>query len=216
MKELKCSKCKEMLSEDKFAKAKDRKSGRRPSCKECDKAYQRKYAKENSGKKKAWKEANKDKWCGYLSKYHEDNKEKNNAKNKEWREKNKEYLRKYNKKRYDEYPMVRLRNNISNLVGHSLRRSGGSKAGTSFFEYVPYTLQQLKSHLESLFEPWMSWQNYGNPKDNEKTWWVDHILPQSSFNYTSMDDGEFTKCWALSNLQPLERIENIRKGNKIT
>ncbi len=27
-------------------------------------------------------------------------------------------------------------------------------------------------------------------------------------------DQEFKECWALSNLQPLEAIANIKKGNK--
>ncbi len=55
----------------------------------------------------------------------------------------------------------------------------------------------------------MSWENYGS------YWWLDHIKPRSSFNYESPDDKELKECWALENLQPLEKIANIRKGNKI-
>jgi 5-methylcytosine-specific restriction endonuclease McrA len=68
--------------------------------------------------------------------------------------------------------------------------------------------KDLIQHLESLFTSEMTWENYGT------YWHVDHIKPQSLFVYTSMTDDEFKKCWSLSNLQPLEAKENIRKSNK--
>ena len=76
-------------------------------------------------------------------------------------------------------------------------------------KYVGYTVQELVKHIESKFEDWMSWDNYGK-------WHIDHIKPKSLFNYTSFFDEDFKKCWALSNLQPLEAIENIKKRNKYT
>jgi hypothetical protein len=54
----------------------------------------------------------------------------------------------------------------------------------------------------------MTMENYGS------YWHIDHIKPRSLFTYTSIEDEQFKKCWALSNLQPLEALENIRKGNK--
>jgi len=33
--------------------------------------------------------------------------------------------------------------------------------------------------------------------------------------YTSLDDKLFQECWALSNLQPLEKIANVKKGNRL-
>jgi len=59
----------------------------------------------------------------------------------------------------------------------------------------------------------MTWENYGNDK---KSWSIDHIKPQSSFNYISVNDEEFKQCWALKNLQPLWHLENIKKSNKIS
>ena len=55
----------------------------------------------------------------------------------------------------------------------------------------------------------MSWENYGS------YWQINHIYPQSKLPYTSMEEENFKICWALSNLRPLEKITNIRKGNKI-
>jgi len=53
----------------------------------------------------------------------------------------------------------------------------------------------------------MNWNNYGN------YWAIDHIKPRSLFTYISPNDPEFKKCWSLDNLQPLEKIENIKKNN---
>lgn len=74
--------------------------------------------------------------------------------------------------------------------------------------------------MESLFEPWMSWNNYGKYEsktwddNNMKTWsWqIDHIIPHSTFKYTSMEDEEFKKCWSLENLRPLSSKQNFIDG----
>lgn len=112
-------------------------------------------------------------------------------------------------------PFAKLRQRISCAVGKSLKKSGSSKNRHSCFDYLPYSIQKLKEHLEKQFEPWMNWDNYGGKSNNkDKTWWIDHIKPQSQFQYTSMDDPLFVECWALNNLRPLEKISNIQKGAK--
>jgi len=73
---------------------------------------------------------------------------------------------------------------------------------------LAYTESQLRKHLEKQFVDGMTWENYGK-------WHVDHIIPKSHFKYVSTDDPEFKKCWALDNLQPLDGIENMRKGDRI-
>ena len=71
-----------------------------------------------------------------------------------------------------------------------------------------YTLDQLKNRIESNFTPEMNWQNY-------KSYWViDHIKAVCFFNFTSYDDPDFKRCWALENLQPLTFNENSKKGYK--
>jgi hypothetical protein len=82
-----------------------------------------------------------------------------------------------------------------------------NKGGHTWEDIVGYTLTDLQQHLESLFQPGMSWDNYGE-------WHVDHIHPKSSFTFTSRDDPEFRKCWALDNLQPLWAADNLAKGAK--
>jgi uncharacterized Fe-S center protein len=50
---------------------------------------------------------------------------------------------------------------------------------------------------------------------NKRTWNIDHIIPQSSLPYNSMEEENFQKCWALENLRPMEAFANIKKGKKI-
>jgi len=109
-------------------------------------------------------------------------------------------------------PHLKLKSNVSGIIHHRLRRRSLSKNGKSTFDFLPYTVDELKIHLESLFETWMNWDNWGRGKG---CWNIDHKKPDSSFDYKSVEDEEFQKCWALSNLQPMDAIENIKKGNKL-
>lgn len=43
-------------------------------------------------------------------------------------------------------------------------------------------------------------------------WHVDHIRPMSWFDTTNFN--EFTLCWSLDNLQPLEAVKNRMKSNR--
>lgn len=82
------------------------------------------------------------------------------------------------------------------------------KNGRHWETLVGYIAEDLMVHLESLFLVGMTWQNYGK-------WHVDHIIPRLAFHYTTVDDLDFKRCWALDNLQPLWGSDNIRKSAKI-
>ena len=92
----------------------------------------------------------------------------------------------------------------------------------SILKYLPYTIEDLKLYLESKFEWWMNWDNWGmydvkTWDDNNSltwTWNIDHIIPQSYFKYVSMEDEEFKRCWALENLRPYSAKQNILDGNR--
>jgi hypothetical protein len=90
-----------------------------------------------------------------------------------------------------------------------------SKLGHAIFDYLPYTAEELVKHIESLWEPWMNWGNHGKYRANEDTWQIDHIIPQSKLKFKDFNDPNFHTLWALKNLQPLETMANIKKGNKI-
>lgn len=101
-------------------------------------------------------------------------------------------------------PHFKLKKNVSCMIYQKLKHN---KGGKSILHFLPFTIPELKLHLEKQFESWMSWQNYGQ-------WHIDHIIPQSFFNYTSFSDPKFKECWSLSNLRPLSAKENIKKGAK--
>ena len=88
---------------------------------------------------------------------------------------------------------------------HALKAMKGFRC---WRDLVGYSLDELATHLESMFTPGISWDNYGTE------WHVDHIVPKSWFDYTSTDDPKFKECWALTNLQPKLKRDNLSKGNR--
>jgi len=95
------------------------------------------------------------------------------------------------------------------MVARLCASRGGSKAGYSWEVAIGYTADDLVKHLENLFLPGMTWNNYGT------AWHVDHIIPVRAFNFNSVHDEDFKRCYALSNLRPLWAMENIKKGGKL-
>lgn len=112
----------------------------------------------------------------------------------------------YDKMRRD--PSKRLRKSISNLIRDCVAKHSAFKEG-SFPKYVDWTVDELKMHLESLFQPGMTWENYGRGG-----WHIDHRIPDSWFDYSSIKDEGFKKSWALENLQPMWEKENCSKSNR--
>lgn len=136
-------------------------------------------------------------------------KRKNPEKVKEIKKRNKnKHREKYNKaealrikeKRKND-PLWGLSKNLSKAIWECLK---GRKGGRSWKILVSFTIEELKIHLEFLFDENMSWSNYGS------YWHLDHIKPLSWFNLET----EFDKAWDISNLQPMEGIANISKGNR--
>jgi hypothetical protein len=114
----------------------------------------------------------------------------------------------------------RLRKVFSKSIHRELRNLLSNERYVSFTNHLPYTIKELKTHLEQQFEPWMTWENWGVYRkelwndDDSGTWvWhIDHIKPSSEFIYQSMQDEQFKTCWALSNLRPLSAKQNISEG----
>lgn len=154
-----------------------------------------------------------------IKKWGQEHPENRKKSRKKWGQKNPEYKKEYRKEhikqirkhmnayakqRREKDPKFRLDQNMRNLISYSLK---GKKAGRKWETLVSYTLKELMEHLENQFDDKMNWENYGN------YWEVDHIKPRSLFKYTSSEDQEFKECWALKNLQSLEKTANLRKSN---
>ena len=101
--------------------------------------------------------------------------------------------------------MFRLRRNLARAVCGYIKRHGGVKAFKTI-DLIGCNRHELRAHLERLFKPGMTWENYG------RIWHVDHKKPCSLFNLADVE--EQRTCFHWSNLQPLFAAENISKGNR--
>ncbi len=172
----------------------------------------REYYQQNKEKvqqyQKEWREKNRKRRLQQHRDYYQKNREKILTSQKEYNKKNKEkrlqYKGKWQKYQRKTNPRYRLDENMGTAIWVSLKNK---KAGRKWETLASYSLEELIEHLEKQFNSKMNWDNYGS------YWAVDHLRPRSLFNYTSSDDLEFKQCWSLKNLQPLEKIENIKKGN---
>lgn len=212
-----CCVCKQLLPFELFSKNKKAKDGLKWACKKCS------YKREATNQKK-YRDLHKEKKSDYNKTYHEKNKDTKKAYDKAYYQLNKGKIsiRKTarTKKRKKEDPAFRLRILISSAINHALKFNQSSKNNVSCLEYLPYTVQDLKEHIEKQFKPWMNWSNHGkynattwNNKDKTTwTWNLDHKKPQSDLPYTSMTDDNFKICWSLDNLRPYSAKQNILDG----
>ena len=159
---------------------------------------------------KKWRDNNKNHTSKVYKNWSKDNRDHLRSYHEIWRkdnEKHKETCRNYENNRRRTDPIHRLNCNIRTAVYFILKENNMKKYKRTF-ETLGYTSQELYDHLNGLLNDGMTWENYGQ-------WHVDHRLPITSFNFKSVEDDEFKKCWSLSNLQPMWGDENIRKYNHI-
>jgi len=217
-----CSKCKLEKDKSEFPKNANTKTGLYAWCRCCQEQYNKKYKLEHKAEIKVQRREYKATHKEEIREYNKSREEENRKYKLEHKEESRKYHREYDKNRKLIDLNFKLHARLSNAIYLSLKRSGSSKAGESCFDHIPYTTKRLISYIESLFEWWMNWDNWGryNPQtwdDNDHTTWtwqIDHIIPKSHFHFTSMDDPEFQKCWALENLRPYSAKQNLLDGNR--
>lgn len=72
--------------------------------------------------------------------------------------------------------------------------------------YIGCSFNDAMIRLQSQFKKGMTWDNHGTK------WTIDHIVPLSAFDLTNPNDRRMANH--ISNLRPMLRIDNIRKGSK--
>lgn len=183
-------------------------------------SYKKEHKSEIDNKNKEYREINRQKIRDRDLIYYHENREKRIADGK--RNPNRKINRRNSQTSRRKDPVFRIRQNISLSINKAIKRNGGTKNG-SILKYLPYTIQELKQHLEKQFESWMNWNNWGVynqdtwDDNNQSTWtWnIDHIIPKSTFNYISMCEESFFKCWSLDNLRPYSAKQNIIDQNRM-
>ena len=106
--------------------------------------------------------------------------------------------------RYATDPGFKLKKRLLNGIYNYFKRG----VNDGIVKLLPYTMDELKTHLESQFDNSMNWANYGS------YWSLDHIRPISSFDIIDEKSEDFLKCWGLFNLRPLENTRNFEKRDK--
>lgn len=156
-------------------------------------AYNKEYYAENRQESKdrfrSWVQDNALRRKEYMRLWHVENPEKN---------------RSYSKRRLENI-RVRIENAVRCRIWATIIR--GSKNGRRSLSLLGYSAEDLRAHIQRQFSQGMTWDNYGE-------WHIDHVIPLSSFNYQTPDDPEFKAAWAMTNLRPLWKIDNLRKGAK--
>lgn len=192
--------------------------------------HKRKWAENNREKvkeaRKKWKDNNKERNVELQKQYRERNadkikerrkvyNDKNKEKHKEYYKENREkiitYQREYKKKKKETDPLFKLKNNFSKLLFMSFKRKGYTKKSRTHV-ILGCDFDTFKKHLESQFEPWMTWDNKGLYNGQSNFGWdIDHIIPQSN----AKTEEEFLKINHYTNLQPLcSHINRDIKKNK--
>ena len=127
-------------------------------------------------------------------------------------EQHKAYIRKHylkNRETIIARDIERRRNNIKRKISSALRSrlncaiKRGQKGGSAVRD-LGCSVEDLKKHLESQFQPGMTWNNWATDG-----WHIDHIEPLSSFNL--QDPEELKKACHYTNLQPLWAEDHYEK-----
>jgi hypothetical protein len=140
-----------------------------------------------------------------IKQYRTDNKDKTKQYRIQNRDKNKEYFKYYSKQRRQNNILFKLISNLRSLISNSIRNKGYNKCSKSTV-ILGCTWEEFKQHIESQFEPWMTWDNYGCkiPLGPNITWDLDHIIPINN----AITEEDIIRLNHYTNFQPLCSYHN--------
>lgn len=163
--------------------------GQSRQCKVCTCERTRRYAA-----------ARKEQYAQYGRNYRKENPEAASLAQKKWRKNNRESFNSMHRRIRRDNPNARVADRFRGRL-RELVRSKHKKS----LDILGCTPDQLRAHLESLWLPGMSWDNYGL-----HGWHIDHKKPCSGFDLTQPSQVE--QCFHYSNLQPMWAFDNLSKG----
>jgi len=137
--------------------------------------------------------------------YYRKNRQQILSKKKEYYERNKKVIKKRVQIRHDqriqEDIQYKLRWSLRNRLRCAIKRN--LKTGSAVKD-LGCTIADFKSHIESLWQDGMNWNNW-----TTNGWHIDHIKPLRDFDLTNPE--ELKRACHYSNLQPLWADDNYKK-----
>jgi hypothetical protein len=218
-KEKLCKKCGVSKPFEELVKNKESKDGVRNCCKECrnkqfniiDNKPEHKERKKNYSLIPDVKDKKKQYNKAYSKDYYSYPNVKKHVKNYINIPENKDRKNNIYKQRREYDSIFRLQTNIRALIYHSFFDYDFKKSSKTAI-ILGCSYKEFHIYLESLFEPWMNWNNHGVYTGNyNETWQIDHIKPLASAN----TEEDIIRLNHYTNLRPLCSRKNLEKGDKI-
>jgi hypothetical protein len=211
-----CCSCKELLPVDNFYKVPLLKSkcGLSSNCKDCSNEKSRLYRLNLDDETKKLKNKQSYEWHLRRSEWDKEYVEKTKIRHyervkyklkndKEYKNKRREYSKEFASNRRKNDPIFNFKVLIGSNIRTAFKRGGFSKTGRTH-EILGIDFDGFVEHIETQFSEGMTWDNMGE-------WQLDHKIPISLGN--TKDDT--IRLNHYSNFQPLWKIDNILKSNKI-
>jgi len=205
-----CIKCNMTKKLDNFYIRKNNRVENR--CKSCIKEINKNRKEEIRNYKKEYYSRNKELINLKIQNLNADDKEKirnskkrhyenNKSKYKEYYKNNKEKRRDYHKEKMNNDIVYKLKHGFNRRLNKSLKRGKFIKSNSiPFLESIGCSFEDFKLYLESKFEYWMKWENYGLYNGELNYGWdIDHIIPSSS----AKTEEDIIRLNHYTNLQPL-------------
>ncbi len=128
-----------------------------------------------------------------------------------YRENNKDKINKRQKERLNNDNLYKLTQYTRSMMNKAFN-SINSKKNSKTSKILGCSFEEFKLHLESKFEDWMTWENYGKYNGELNYGWdIDHMMPLSS----AVTEEDIYRLNHFTNLQPLCSYNNryIKKDN---
>lgn len=124
---------------------------------------------------------------------------------KKWNTLNKDWVNQYKREKRASNPSFKIACNLRKRLSFLVKIYSFQKSKQTL-QLLGCTMPEFLAHLESLFLPGMSFDNYGK-------WHIDHKIPCALFDLT--DPSQQAICFHYSNLQPLWALDNLVKNKRI-
>lgn len=226
-----CNKCNIEKPLDNYHKDKSKKDGYKNYCKLCQKSYSDMFYEKNRDKiieyslnyeknnldkishkkkirMKLWGEKNKERRKNYNREYNIINRDKI----KKHKNDNKDSFNRKRRENRNSNILIRVKNNIRTSIYLSIRRGGYTKR-TNTYKILGIDYNGFLRYIESKFENWMNWDNYGKYNgEHNHGWDFDHIIPVSS----ASTEEDLISLNHYTNFQPLcSKVNRDIKKDKI-